>query len=152
MICGNPDCPKPGTDMCSRCKSVFYCSRDCQRSHWKAGHKKVCKKAGVPAGRSSSSGAGKGLLCAGLLIEAASVGDTLAVRRLLSSPGSDVDVRDEFGQTPLLLAAGKGHVECVELLLAAPGVLVNQAHKDGATPLYIAAVYGRDKKLSLIHI
>ena len=23
---------------------MFYCSRDCQKSHWKAGHKKECKK------------------------------------------------------------------------------------------------------------
>ena len=29
--------------MCSGCKSVFYCSIDCQRTHWKAEHKKMCK-------------------------------------------------------------------------------------------------------------
>ena len=27
---------------CARCKSTFYCSRSCQRAHWKAGHKKIC--------------------------------------------------------------------------------------------------------------
>ena len=27
---------------CSRCKSAFYCSRNCQRAHCKAGHKKIC--------------------------------------------------------------------------------------------------------------
>ena len=27
---------------CARCKSAFYCSRNCQRAHWKAGHKKIC--------------------------------------------------------------------------------------------------------------
>ena len=27
---------------CSRCKSVFYCSKECQKSHWKA-HKPNCK-------------------------------------------------------------------------------------------------------------
>lgn len=29
---------------CSRCKKVFYCDRDCQRSHW-ANHKAVCVSA-----------------------------------------------------------------------------------------------------------
>ena len=29
--------------VCGRCKSVFYCSADCQRPHWKK-HKKTCKK------------------------------------------------------------------------------------------------------------
>ena len=28
---------------CERCKSVFYCSRECQRGHWKLKHKKYCK-------------------------------------------------------------------------------------------------------------
>lgn len=27
---------------CSRCFGVKYCSRECQREHWKAGHKKTC--------------------------------------------------------------------------------------------------------------
>jgi len=34
---------------CSRCKVTFYCSRDCQVAHWKAGHKAVCV---TPAERS----------------------------------------------------------------------------------------------------
>ena len=28
--------------MCSQCRSVRYCSRECQRAHWKAGHKAEC--------------------------------------------------------------------------------------------------------------
>jgi TPR repeat protein len=27
---------------CSRCKVVFYCGEECQRKHWKEGHKAVC--------------------------------------------------------------------------------------------------------------
>ncbi|KAL7496857.1 hypothetical protein ACHAWT_005050 [Skeletonema menzelii] len=38
--CGNPNDLKA----CSRCHSALYCSRDCQALHWKAGHKKKCKK------------------------------------------------------------------------------------------------------------
>ena len=27
---------------CSRCGLVAYCSKDCQRTHWKANHKSFC--------------------------------------------------------------------------------------------------------------
>ena len=29
---------------CARCQSVFYCSRKCQKKHWKIMHRSVCKK------------------------------------------------------------------------------------------------------------
>ena len=41
--CGN--CGKKGGESlstCSRCKSAFYCSKDCQKTHWKV-HKLRCK-------------------------------------------------------------------------------------------------------------
>lgn len=28
---------------CSQCKSEFYCSKICQKQHWKKGHKESCK-------------------------------------------------------------------------------------------------------------
>lgn len=31
---------------CSACKKVYYCSKECQRSHWHGGHKAECKKGG----------------------------------------------------------------------------------------------------------
>jgi hypothetical protein len=30
---------------CSKCNAAYYCNRDCQATHWKAAHKKVCKEA-----------------------------------------------------------------------------------------------------------
>ena len=27
---------------CDRCKRVSYCGKECQRAHWKAGHKAAC--------------------------------------------------------------------------------------------------------------
>ena len=41
LVCAN--CTKPSTTKCSACKKVRYCSRDCQKEHWKL-HKKDCKK------------------------------------------------------------------------------------------------------------
>ncbi|KAK2958696.1 putative zinc finger MYND domain protein [Blattamonas nauphoetae] len=36
-------CGRPADKRCSQCKSVFYCSADCQRNHWST-HKYSCKK------------------------------------------------------------------------------------------------------------
>ncbi|MDR3736462.1 MAG: zinc finger MYND domain-containing protein [Acidobacteriaceae bacterium] len=46
IVCGY--CNKPQGegkfDMCSACKKVYYCSKECQLKDWKAGHKAVCTK------------------------------------------------------------------------------------------------------------
>ena len=34
---------------CARCRSVWYCSADCQRAHWKKVHKRECGKATASA-------------------------------------------------------------------------------------------------------
>ena len=38
MICDRPNCKLK----CSRCLSIFYCSKQCQKQHWKT-HKPVCQ-------------------------------------------------------------------------------------------------------------
>ena len=66
--CGAPEGSLPGIlhhKPCGKCKITFYCGSECQRTHWKAGHKKHCKtpeersvaKAQAEAAASSSSGA-----------------------------------------------------------------------------------------------
>jgi hypothetical protein len=35
-------CNLPASNCCAKCKSVYYCSRECQTSHWST-HKKICK-------------------------------------------------------------------------------------------------------------
>ena len=37
---GSENAPK--LSACARCGLVLYCSRDCQRAHWKASHKQLC--------------------------------------------------------------------------------------------------------------
>ncbi|KAF3575748.1 hypothetical protein DY000_02034344 [Brassica cretica] len=46
-VCGNLT-----TKKCSRCKSVRYCSAECQRSDWNAGHKLKCKVVKTTTGSS----------------------------------------------------------------------------------------------------
>eukprot|EP01083_Nonionella_stella_P204341 745001_1 len=41
--CGNVEGKGESFKTCGGCKSVWYCSRECQRHHWKHGHRKVCK-------------------------------------------------------------------------------------------------------------
>ena len=31
---------------CARCKMTYYCSQECQKTNWKNGHNKACRKAG----------------------------------------------------------------------------------------------------------
>lgn len=69
-VCSGPTCGKrlPAEEAlkCGACKRAYYCNSECQRSHWKMGHKSECKswqakealtesmsKAGIPwpAGR-----------------------------------------------------------------------------------------------------
>ena len=51
--CSNPACSDAvrGTRVCSRCQRTHYCSRNCQKQHWKV-HKKQC--------HAKSKGLGKG--------------------------------------------------------------------------------------------
>ncbi|GLD96073.1 hypothetical protein PINS_up004751 [Pythium insidiosum] len=45
-ICGNGECQHldyKELHACSRCKCVFYCSKDCQRADWKARHRPLCQ-------------------------------------------------------------------------------------------------------------
>ncbi len=43
--CAMQGCRGYASLKCSQCLSVRYCGVDCQRAHWKAGHKAVCVKA-----------------------------------------------------------------------------------------------------------
>ena len=35
-------CAAVDVEQCRRCKVVYYCSRSCQKTHWKASHRRRC--------------------------------------------------------------------------------------------------------------
>jgi ankyrin repeat protein len=67
-------------------------------------------------------------------------GDLIGVLELVAS-GVEVDVRNQFGWTPLMLAAGEGHTPIVSLLLAA-GADVKAINNYDASALAYAALRG----------
>jgi hypothetical protein len=41
--CWNCKAVRDKLPLCTRCKVARYCSKDCQKTHWKAGHKDECR-------------------------------------------------------------------------------------------------------------
>jgi ankyrin repeat protein len=67
-------------------------------------------------------------------------GDVLAVRQYLRAGGS-VTAKDQYGWTPLLMAAKQGHTPIVRLLVEA-GADINEVWPYGYTALAAAAFAG----------
>ncbi|MES2096634.1 MAG: ankyrin repeat domain-containing protein [Pseudomonadota bacterium] len=77
-------------------------------------------------------------------------GDAVYVRYFLAQPGIDPNLKDNRGNTPLLLAVRGGHTDLIEILLGAKAN-ANIANSDGDIPL-ILAVMRRDTDMVRILI
>jgi len=73
--------------------------------------------------------------------EAVVTGDIKAVERHIAA-GSDINLKDEYGSTPLIVAATFGVTDAVELLIDA-GADLSAANGEGSTPLHVAAFFCR---------
>jgi TonB family protein len=80
----------------------------------------------------------------GTIHEAAKNGDLADVKNHLAR-GANVNAKNEWGQTPLFLAATKGNKDVAELLIA-KGADVNAKDIAGATTLYLAVAKGLGHK------
>lgn len=76
---------------CSQCKRAFYCSSECQRQQWKAGHKKHCRKPGEikPSDIRRINGIQSKPEINGKLVEVMAVDPNNATRWQVRIPGGD---------------------------------------------------------------
>ncbi|XP_077190522.1 ankyrin repeat and SOCS box protein 3 isoform X2 [Paroedura picta] len=72
-----------------------------------------------------------------------------AILKLLLEKGGNTESEDDFGITPLFIAAQYGKLECLRILIS-HGANVNCRAKDRATPLFIAAQEGHGMCVELL--
>ena len=80
--------------------------------------------------------------------DAAYEGNIEAFKQHLTTE-TDVNVKNEDGETPLQYAAWKGHKEIAELLID-KGADVNAKNKGGVTPLDCAVYFGHKETANLL--
>jgi hypothetical protein len=71
------------------------------------------------------------------LHEAAIAGNVKVIQQHVEA-GSNLDAKDSYGSTPLIVAATFGETEAAKALIEA-GADVNRTNNEGSTPLHIAA-------------
>ncbi|KAH0622857.1 hypothetical protein JD844_025625 [Phrynosoma platyrhinos] len=71
------------------------------------------------------------------------------ILKLLLDQGANIESVDDFGITPIFVAAQYGKLECLRILISY-GANVNCQAKDRATPLFIAAQEGNDGCVELL--
>ena len=115
LKCCNPLCQKNWILRCSACKSVGYCSTECQRSDWLHGHKTVCKTIVTENKK-------KQMEARIQLLKAVGNGDLKALKSYVETTETDVnwlamDNVSGIEQTPLMMASRKGKLKLVQYLV-----------------------------------
>lgn len=78
------------------------------------------------------------------LLRAVNKEDAAEVKKLLAEPAANVDVRDQFGYTPLHKACIRGNTDLVILLLdkrADVNAVCEEGEYPGSTPLFLATMF-----------
>eukprot|EP00605_Chrysophyceae_sp_TOSAG23-4_P000927 GSChrysophyteH1.ASY1.ANO1.1027.1 assembled CDS len=74
------------------------------------------------------------------------------MKKILSAGKNEINSEDEYGRTPLQLAAINGHIGVVQALIDAGADLSIASHQDGRIPLHMAVIGGHlDCVLHLQH-
>lgn len=96
----------------------------------------------------SVSAYGKTVTREQMLLLCAEKGEIRCVEKILAQ-GSDVNVKDAFGWTPLMNVAGAGRLDIAKMLLA-NGANLELRDNGGTTALGLAAAKGREDMVSLL--
>ena len=84
-----------------------------------------------------------------ILSESVDKGDITKIQEAIQA-GADVNVRNKYDATPLLIASRNGHTEIVKLLLTAKADVNAAEKKQGITPLLIASKKGHTEIVKLL--
>jgi len=57
--CGTPKTTRRPFKLCSQCHTTRYCNRECQMNHWRAGHKRECKRLQKEHEKKTATGTGE---------------------------------------------------------------------------------------------
>ena len=84
----------------------------------------------------------------GKFLNAARDGDLTSLRSYVES-GVDINYRDEWSTTGIMMSSSNGHTDCVQFLLES-GADPNERSRLGRTPLIWAALSGRIETVRLL--
>ena len=116
--------------------------------HWPKMRQKIIKGLLINGDEDSQQQPSKTKVREISILDAAKGGNIAAVKQHIST-GTDVNVQNELGMTPLFLATGMGHKEIAELLIS-KGADLNAKDKNGGTPLHIASSRGQKEIAQLL--
>ena len=116
--------------------------------HWPKMRQKIIKGLLINGDEDSQQQPSKTKVREISILDAAKGGNIAAVKQHIST-GTDVNVKNELGMTPLFLATGMGHKEIAELLIS-KGADLNAKDKNGGTPLHIASSRGQKEIAQLL--
>ena len=84
------------------------------------------------------------------LIDSVCAGNIKTVQQLLNSKTININAKDEYGYTALMLASFNDQIEIAKLLLAHKSIDVNVQDKDGYTTLMWALLYEQTEVVKLL--
>src|SRR5687767_7247604 len=85
-----------------------------------------------------------------ILHEICKKGDEKILEEYLYLPGIDINAKNDYGGTALMLASKYGKEQCVEILCKMKDIKINAKNNFGSTALMCASLYGNEKCVEIL--